>query len=56
MAAVTPIALLIHQPGYNPSASFQDMRINHRRAYVFVPEQFMYRADIVSILQQVCGK
>ena len=32
------------------------MRINLRRRYVFVAEQFLQRADVITILQQMRGK
>jgi len=32
------------------------MRIDHGRADVLVPQEFLHRPNIVTILQQVCGK
>ena len=32
------------------------MGVDHRRARVFVPEQFLYRSDIVTIFQQIGAK
>ena len=32
------------------------MRVNHRRAHVVMPEQFLDRADVVTSLQQVRRK
>lgn len=38
------------------SASIEHMRIDHRRADVFVPEQLLNRPDVVAILKQMGGK
>jgi len=32
------------------------MRIDHRRAHVLVPEEFLDGADVVTVLQQVSGR
>src|SRR5439155_12747355 len=34
----------------------EDMRINHRRAHVFVTEKFLHCADVVTTLQQVSSE
>lgn len=33
-----------------------NVRVNHRRAHVPVPEQFLHRADVVPVLKQVRRK
>jgi hypothetical protein len=35
-------------------AAIQNMRIYHGRADIAVPEQFLHRANVVSVFQQVC--
>jgi len=35
------------------AATVQDVSINHRRRHVFVTQQFLNRADVIAILQQV---
>jgi hypothetical protein len=38
------------------AASIQNMRVDHRRADIAVPQQLFYGPAIVSIVQQVSGK
>jgi hypothetical protein len=38
------------------TALVQHVRVNHRRAHVFMPQQFLDRADIVAVFQQVRGE
>ena len=39
-----------------PSAAVQDVRVNHSRLHITVPEEFLDRADIVAGAQQISGK
>ncbi len=38
------------------SASIQDVRVDHRRPNVLVPKEFLHRANVVAVSQQVRGK
>ena len=38
------------------SADVQNMRVNLCSLYVVVPQEVLDRADVVTVLQQVCGK
>ena len=38
------------------AAALQHVRIEHRRADIFMPEQFLYSTDIVAIFEQMRGK
>ena len=42
-------------PHVSPTA-LQHVRVDHRSAYVFVPQEFLHRPNIVTILQQVRSK
>ena len=35
------------------AASVKDMRVDHRRADIPIPEQFLNRTDVVAVFQQV---
>lgn len=50
--------VVIPDPPACPAAfpSVEHMGIDHRGADILVPEKFLYRPDVVSILKQVCGK
>ena len=37
-------------------APIQDVRVNHGRAHVPVPEQFLHRPNVIAILQEVSGE
>jgi len=41
---------------YAKATPVQDVRINHRRAYIGMPQQLLHRADVIPGLQQVCGE
>jgi len=45
----------IHRASDSPPATVQNMGVYHRGAHVGVPEQFLNRADIVAIFQQIRG-
>jgi hypothetical protein len=38
------------------TASIEDMRIDHRRAYVLMPKELLDRPNIVPVLKQMSGK
>ena len=40
----------------SPTASVQDMGVNHRRAYILVAQQLLDGPDVVTILEEVGGK
>ena len=42
-------------PHTSPTA-LQDMGVDHRRADVFVSQQFLHRPNVVTVLQQMRGK
>jgi hypothetical protein len=41
---------------YAKATPVQDVRIDHRRAYIGMPQQLLHRADVIPALQQVCGE
>jgi hypothetical protein len=47
---------VIQRAANGEAASIQDVGINHGRFDVFVPEQLLHGADIVTTLQQMGGK
>ena len=49
-------ALRIERAAHPLSATLKHMGIDHRRADIFVPQQFLHGADIVTIFQEVCRK
>src|SRR5512139_3074985 len=46
----------VHRAPYTPTAPVQDMGVDHRRADIPVSEQFLYRPDVVAILEQMSGE
>ena len=46
----------VQRAGGSSGSYFQDMGIDHRRAHVRMPQQFLHRADVGARLQQVRGK
>src|SRR5687768_8444 len=45
--------LLIQRTLHAASAPIQHVRVNHRGAYILVSEEFLYRANVVAIFEQV---
>src|ERR1019366_639557 len=41
---------------HRPAASIQDVRVDHRRPHVAVPEQLLNGPDVVAVLEQVRRK
>jgi len=48
--------LNIQWASYTDPWLIQDMGVNHCRRDIIMPQQFLYRPDIIVRLQQVCGK
>lgn len=48
--------LSVERAADGKSTSIEHVRINHCRFDIFMPEQFLNRANVVAILKQVCGK
>ncbi len=46
----------VHRTSYAAPAEVEDMGVNHRRTDVPVPQQFLDRPDVVSVLEQVGGE
>lgn len=46
----------VRRAAHTTSATVQDMRVDHRRPHVFVSQEFLHRAYIIAIRQQVPGK
>ena len=46
----------VHRASHSPSSAVQDMGVDHRGAHVGVSQQFLNRADVVAIFQQMGGK
>ena len=46
----------IHRASDSSPATVQNMGVYHRGAHVGVPEQFLNRADVVAIFQQMRGE
>jgi hypothetical protein len=47
---------LVSRTVHRPTASIQDVRVDHRRPHVAVPEQLLNGPDIVAVLEQVRRK
>ena len=48
-----------HPVGRAPHGSrpaVQDVRVDHRGGHVPVPQEFLYGADVVAVLEQVSGE
>ena len=43
----------IQRTNHTSSSSVQNMRINHSRTYIAVPQQFLYRPYIISNLKKM---
>ena len=39
-----------------PAPTIEDVRVDHRRCHVVVAEQFLHRANVISILKQMSRK
>jgi len=51
-----PLPVLVQRAANGQGASIEDVSINHRRFHILVSEQFLHRADIIAVLQQVGGE
>jgi hypothetical protein len=57
VAAYPPVGAQPVRWTLNASATaIQNVRIHHRRANVIVPEQFLHRSNIISVLQEMGRK
>jgi len=50
------VDLAIKRRFYRESAALEDVGVGHGGFDIFVPEQFLYGADVVSILEEMCGE
>ncbi len=48
--------LQIKRASHTQAAAIYDMRVDLRRSYVFVPEQFLQSANVVTGFQKMRGK
>ena len=46
----------VHRTSYTAPAAVEDVGVNHRGADVPMPQQFLDRPDVVSVLEQVGGE
>src|SRR5262245_65032691 len=47
------MSVTIERAAYPPTAAIEDVRINHGCGHVAMPQQFLDRADVVAVLQQM---
>jgi hypothetical protein len=55
-AALASRLPFVSRTDHRPTASIQDVRVDHRRPHVPVPEQLLNGPDVVAVLEQVRGK
>src|ERR1044072_8978830 len=48
--------LLLQWTAHSPAPSVQYVSVNLRRAHIRVPEQFLYRSQVVAVFEQVRGE
>ncbi len=46
----------VHRASYAPPAAVEDVGVNHRGTDIPMPQQFLDRPDVVSVLEQVGGE
>jgi hypothetical protein len=46
----------VHRASDAPPTAVENVRVDHRRAYIAMPQQFLDRPEVVTVLEEVSGK